>query len=236
MQGLIRGQKNNKLFLAWVNLTTTLIVRILGETVKRKGLIIFFLSVFAGQLYAAELPDKDWVAYFSPVDNQVVEYRIIMATPFGTQQGNLREKQKGTVEFDGKRYLKSVVVMDFGPMADKVTEVFTLISEKGKYERRGDETERLLVPRPLSSGEIWQNGEKFYRFEGIEDFETFDASVPNCVKITVINQNSEQKGKMNQLKAVKYYEKGKGLIYKSGSNNGFTYTKIRKEYSSSYKD
>jgi len=81
-------------------------------------------------------------------------------------------------------------------------------------------------------GQTWQNGKKFYRFEGIEDFETFDASVPNCAKITVTEQDSNQDGKIMQSKEVKYYQKGKGFIYKSGNMGTFPYTKIRREYSS----
>lgn len=200
---------------------------------RRNGLIIFLLSIFAVPLYAAELPDKDWLAYFSLDENQILEYRFIMATPFGVLNFNQKEKRKGTVEFDGKHYSRSVVVNDSGPFADKVSEVFTLISSKGVYERGSDGKERLLVPRPLRSGQTWQNGEEIYQFEGIEDFETFEASVPNCAKITITNQKMDQEGETPQSKEVKYYQKGKGFIYKSGSNNGFPYTKILREYSSS---
>jgi len=101
------------------------------------GPIIFILFIFAAPLYAAELPDQDWLAYFSPDENQIVEYRVTLVTPFGILHFNQKDKKKGAVQLDDKRYLKSVVVSDSGPWADQVSVVFTSITKKGLYERNG---------------------------------------------------------------------------------------------------
>lgn len=193
--------------------------------------VIFFLS-FPAILLADELSNKDWLEYFAPDEDEVVEYRITISSPFSTQHFNQREKNKGMVDLDGKRYRKSVVVFDSGPWANKSSEVFTLVSEKGLYQRKADGEEQLLVPRPLTSGQTWKNGEETYRFEGIEDFETFDTSVPKCVKITVTKKSSDKDGEIEESKEIKYYQKGKGLIYKSAEIDGFSSTKILKEYAS----
>ena len=75
----------------------------------------------------------------------------------------------------------------------------------------GRKTEaKVLAPRPLVVGQTWLNGTDQHKFEGIEDFETFKATVPECLKITVINQETSLSGELNKLRFTKYYERGKG--------------------------
>jgi hypothetical protein len=107
---------------------------------------------------------------------------------------------------------------------------FIRLSDDGLYERRDDGSEVRLVPRPLTAGQIWANGKETFKFEGIEDFETFDTPVPACLKITVLSQETGADGTVKEGKDIKYYERGKGLIYKSGNNGFFEVTKISSKY------
>ncbi|HSL02103.1 MAG TPA: hypothetical protein VK901_01015 [Nitrospiraceae bacterium] len=97
------------------------------------------------------------------------------------------------------------------------------------YQRRDDGSEVRLVPRPLTAGQIWANGKETFKFEGIEDFETFNTTVPACLKITVISQETGADSTVKEGKDIKYYERGKGFIYKSGNNGFFDVTKILRQ-------
>ena len=87
----------------------------------------------------------------------------------------------------------------------------------------------MLAPRPLTIGQVWINGKEVYKFEGIEDFETFNTTVPACLKITVTSQGLDKAGKEKAVRDTKYYERGVGLIYKS-SDGAFSLTKILSRY------
>ena len=123
-----------------------------------------------------------------------------------------------------------MIVHDSGPFANKISKTFTRVSQDGLFERKEDGKEILLVPRPLELGQIWKNGDEIYKFEGIEDFGTFNATIIDCVNITVQSENAEENHKAMKLKDIKCYERGKGLIYKSGTNGQFSITKILSEY------
>jgi hypothetical protein len=86
----------------------------------------------------------------------------------------------------------------------------------------------LLAPRPLTVGQTWTSGKETLKFEGIEDFETFNATIPACIKITATSQD-DLIGKPTDVIETKYYERGKGQIYKSGTGD-IPFTKILSQY------
>ena len=147
-----------------------------------------------------------------------MEFKVSTITPFGPQEFTQRVKPKGTVTIAGEEYRESVVLHDSGPFANRVMKTFLRLSDDGLYERRDDGSEVRLVPRPLTAGQIWINEKETFKFEGIEDFETFNTTVSACLKITVLSQETGADGTVKEGKDIKYYERGKGLIYKSGSN------------------
>ena len=139
-------------------------------------------------------------------------------------------KPKGTVTIAGKEYRESVVLHDSGPFAYRVMKTFIRLADDGLYQRRDDGSEVRLVPRPLTAGQIWTNEKETFKFEGIEDFETFNTIVSACLKITVLSRETGADGTVKEGKDIKYYERGKGLIYKSGNNGFFDVTKISSKY------
>jgi hypothetical protein len=90
-----------------------------------------------------------------------------------------------------------------------------------------------LVPRPLKTGHTWVNGKDTFTFEGIEDFDTSGKIIPACAKITVTSNGTGVDGKLTETRDVKYYERGKGLIYISVNNGSFEVTKILSAYAGS---
>lgn len=193
---------------------------------------ILILTIFsAPSLYAQELPDSDWMAYLGVEDTEPKEFIVSMVPLFGPSEFTQRVKPKGTVDLDGRTYRKSVLLHDSGPLANQVVETFIRVSAEGLYERKKDGSESLLAPRPLVVGQTWLNGTDQHKFEGIEDFETFEATVPECLKITVINQETSLSGRTQQVTVTKYYERGKGMIYKNVSGE-MPVTRILSQYAS----
>lgn len=168
-------------------------------------------------LSAQQLPDADWTAYFGAEDTEPKEYTITTVPLFGPQEFIQRVKPKGVVSIEGRQYRKSVVVHDSGPLANQMIETFVRVSEDGFYQRRSDGTEDLIAPRPLVVGQTWNHGKETLKFEGIEDFETFKVTIPACLKITSVSQESDLKGKSELVRETIYYERGIGLIYKNVS-------------------
>lgn len=199
-----------------------------GSSACTATIALLFLLVTTG--YTAEMPDTDWLAYFGTDEDNITEYRITLISPFGPQQFIQRQKPKGIIEFAGMRYRELVIVHDSGPFANQISKTFTRVSQDGLYERNEDGNEVMLVPRPLVHGQIWKNGDDIYKFEGIEDFETFNATILDCAKITLQSENADENHKATELMDIKYYERGKGLIYKSGTNGQFSITKILSVY------
>ena len=192
------------------------------------AMVLLVLLVTTG--YAAELPDADWLAYLGADKDNITEYRITLLSPFGPKQFIQRQKPKGIIEFAGMRYRESVIVHDSGPFANRISKTFTRVSQDGLYERNEDGKELLLVPRPLVLGQIWKNGDDIYKFEKIEDFETFNATILDCAKITVKSENAGKNSQGTESTDIKYYERGKGLVYKSGTDGPFSVTKILSKY------
>lgn len=194
------------------------------------GTVIALLFLLVSTGYTAEMPDTDWLAYFGTDEDNITEYRITLISPFGPQQFIQRQKPKEIIEFAGIRYRESVILHDSGPFANRISKTFTRVTQDGLYERNEDEKELLLVPRPLELGQTWKNGDKIYKFEKIEDFETFNATILDCAKIIVQSEGGDENHKARELIDIKYYERGKGLIYKSGTNGPLSITKILSEY------
>lgn len=180
-------------------------------------------------LYAQQLPDSEWTAYFSSENTQPREFRVSILTLFGPQEFMQRVKPKGTVLMEGKQYRKAVVLHDSGPFANQIMESFVRVSEDGLYERREDGSEVLLAPRPLVIGQSWTNGNQTMKYEGLHEFESFNRSIPACLKITVVSKDLDLEDNLKEVLETKYYERGKGLIYKSGTGKS-SFTKILHEY------
>jgi hypothetical protein len=142
--------------------------------------IVIFFS--ATKLHAQQLSDDDWMAYFGVEETRAAEFKISGLSLFGPQEYRQRVKPKGTTSIEGKKYRKSVILHDGGPLANRTIEIFIRLSEDGLYERQEDGTERLITPRPLSIGQTWTYGKEILTFEGIEDLETFNATVHSCAK------------------------------------------------------
>lgn len=193
---------------------------------------ILILMIFSTpSLYAQQLSDSDWMAYLGVEDTEPKEFLVSTVPLFGPSEFMQRVKPKGTVDLDGRIYRKSVLLHDSGPLANRVIETFIRVSADGLYERKKDGSEILLAPRPLVVGQTWFNGTDQYKFEGIEDFETFKATVPGCLKITVIQQEPTLSGQTQQVTATRYYERGKGLIYKNAGGE-VPVTRILRQYAS----
>jgi hypothetical protein len=183
-------------------------------------------------LYAAQqLPDAEWAAYFGTEDSEPKEFKISMVTPFGPMEFTQRVKPKGIVSIAGKEYRKSTVLHDAGPFANRVIETFIRIADDGLYQRKENGEEELVVPRPLTVEQTWISGLETLKFEGIEDFETFDKTIPACLKITVSSQDLDKQGRGTENRGTKYYQRGKGLIYSSGTGPlSSEVTKILSQY------
>lgn len=178
----------------------------------------FILRVFsAPSLYAQQLPDSDWMAYLGVEDTEPKEFLVSTVSLFGPSEFIQRVKPKGMVDLDGRAYRKSVLLHDSGPLSNQVVEVFIRVSAAGLYERKKDGSESLLAPRPLVVGQTWLDGTAQHKFEGIADFETFKVTVPECLKITVTKQETSLSGRTQEVTVTKYYERGKGMIYKNVS-------------------
>lgn len=175
------------------------------------------------------LSDDAWLAYFGSEWKETRDYYVKMETPVGPLDFIRREKWKGTQMFEGTEYRAATIVFDSGPYANRNVHVFTRVSPDGLYERQKDGKERLLVPRPLEAGQTWTGNGTTYTFEGIEDFETFDKTIQNCARITVVEVGAEDPEK-EPATTTKYYEKGKGLIYKSVTQGNFGFVSIWREY------
>lgn len=194
--------------------------------------LILILTIFsASSLYAQQLSDSDWMAYLGVEDTEPKEFLVSTVPLFGPSEFIQRVKPKGTVDLDGRTYRKSVLLHDSGPLANRVVETFIRVSADGLYERKKDGSEILLAPRPLVVGQTWLNGTDQHRFEGIEDFETFKTTVPGCLKITVVQQEPTLSGQTQQVTVTKYYERGKGMIYKNVSGE-MPVTRILSQYAS----
>lgn len=195
--------------------------------------LIFILTVFsATSLYAQQqLSDSDWMAYLGVEDTEPKEFTVSTTPLLGSSEFTQRMKPNGTVALDGHVYRKSVILHDSGPLAHQVVETFVRVSADGLYERKKDGGETLLAPRPLVVGQTWLNGTDQHKFEGIEDFESFKVTVPGCLKITVIRQAPTLSGRTQQVTVTKYYERGKGMIYKNVSGE-MPVTKILNQYAS----
>ena len=159
-----------------------------------------------------------------------MEYFVTMLTPFGEQQAIQRVKPKGVVEIDGKEYQESVVIHDKGFLANKVIKRHERVTASGLYERREDGSESLLVPRPLETGQTWTNQNEVRKFEGIENFETFNSPIPTCARITVITRELDSEGRSKSSRHTQYYERGKGMIYKGSDGGTIGYTKVLRAY------
>lgn len=194
--------------------------------------LILVLTVFSSSnLYAQQLSDSDWLAYLGVEDTEPKEFLVTTVPLFGPSEFIQRVKPKGTVDLNGRTYRKSVLLHDSGPLANQVVETFIRVSADGLYERKKDGTEILLAPRPLVVGQTWLNGTDQHKFEGIEDFETFKATVPGCLKIIVVQQAPTLSGQTQQVTVTKYYERGKGMIYKNVSGE-MPLTRILSQYAS----
>lgn len=198
--------------------------------------MIFLISAIATllyvtSLYAQQLPDADWLAYFGARHAEPTEYMISTVSPFGSPlEFRQQERPKGTVSIDGREYTKSVLVHDSGPLANQTMETFIRVSEDGLYQRLSNGREFLLVPRPLAVGQTWSDDKGTLKFEGIENFETYKDTIPACLKITAISQESGIEEKSKEVRTeTKYYQRGIGLIYKNESG-GVPFTKILSRY------
>ena len=192
----------------------------------------FILRVFsAPSLYAQQLPDSDWMAYLGVEDTEPKEFLVSTVSLFGPSEFIQRIKPKGTVDLGGRAYRKSVLLHDSGPLSNQVVEVFIRVSAAGLYERKKDGSESLLAPRPLVVGQTWLDGTAQHKFEGIADFETFKVTVPECLKITVTKQETSLSGRTQEVTVTKYYERGKGMIYKNVSGE-MPVTRILTQYAS----
>jgi hypothetical protein len=205
--------------------------RLLHETLGFSWLVTVMGTVLViPPLYAQQLPDAEWMAYFNSEDTEPREFKVSIITMFGPQEFTQRVKPKGTVSIEGKQYRKSVVLHDSGPYANQTIEMFVRISDDGFYERKEDGSDVLLVPRPLVIGQSWVSGNETLKLEGIEDFETFNKTIPACLKITASSKEVTTEGKVKEGITTKYYERRKGLIYKSGTGVHGSMTKIIREY------
>jgi hypothetical protein len=175
------------------------------------------IALLNTSLYAQQLPDADWMAYFGVEDTVPKEFIISTVPLFGPTDYLQHVKPKGTSSIDGREYRKSIVLHEAGPFANRTIETFTRVAHDGLYERQEDGAEKLIVPRPLVVGQIWMDGKQTLKFDGIEDFETFRATVPACIKITGTISDKDSEGKQRTETVTKYYEKNQGLIYKSSS-------------------
>jgi hypothetical protein len=153
------------------------------------------------------------MAYFGVEDTEPKEFKISMITPFGPQEFTQRVKPKGTTSLGNKEYRKAVLLHDSGPFANRIMETLIRIADDGIYQRKDNGEEALIAPRPLTVGQEWTSGLETLKFEGIEDFETFDKTISACLKITVRSQELDKEGKGTENRGRKYYERGKGLIY-----------------------
>ena len=201
--------------------------------------LLYFVAAFtfilrvcsASSLYAQQLPDSDWMAYLGVEDTEPKEFLVSTVSLFGPSEFVQRVKPKGTVDLDGRAYRKSVLLHDSGPLANQIVELFIRVSAEGLYERKKDGSESLLAPRPLVVGQTWLDGTAQHKFEGIADFETFKVTVPECLKITVTKQETSLSGRTQEVTVTKYYERGKGMIYKNVSGE-IPVTRILSQYAS----
>lgn len=199
---------------------------------KLLATFILILMIFSvPSLYAQQLPDSDWLAYLGGENAEPKEFLVSTVPLFGPSEFMQRVKPKGMVDLEGRTYRKSVILHDSGPLANQVIETFIRVSADGLYERKKDGSEILLAPRPLVVGQTWLNGTDQYKFEGIEDFETFKATVSDCLKFTVIQQEPTLSGQTQQVTGIRYYERGKGLIYKNVGGE-MPVTRILSQYAS----
>lgn len=175
---------------------------------------------------AMALSDEDWLAYFGNAVEETRDYYVKMQTPVRPRDFIRREKPKGTEVIDGKEYRASTVVFDSGPYANQVIQLFSRASEDGLYERRREGEEKILVPRPVEKGQTWIRDSTTYTFEGVENFETFDRTIEDCAKITAVGADADEESETT----TKYYEKGKGLVYKSVTKGNFGIVIIWREY------
>lgn len=202
--------------------------------VRPKILAAFTLVLmifFAPSLYAQQLSDTDWMTYLGVENTEPKEFIVSTVPLFGPSEFMQRVKPKGTADLEGRTYRKAVILHDSGPLANQVIETFIRVSADGLYERKKDGSEILLAPRPLIVGQTWLNGTDQYKFEGIEDFETFKATVSDCLKFTVVQQEPTLSGQTQQVTGTRYYERGKGLIYKNVGGE-MPVTRILSQYAS----
>jgi len=177
-----------------------------------------------------QLSDAEWMSYVGAEDTEPKEFKISIINPFvGPQEFTQRVKPKGTVSIGGRDYRKAILLHDSGPFADRIMESLTRIADDGFYQRKEEGRERLIAPRPLKVGQTWTSDKETLIFEGIEDFETFNTTIPACLKIKGTSQEVDLKGNATEVVATKYYERGKGLIYKSETSD-FRTTMILSQY------
>lgn len=192
-------------------------------------LMLAFLPLAQGAK-AEELSDADWMAYFGTETAGPREYKVTTASPFGHEEFRERVDSKGTASVAGHKYRESAVIHDSGLLADKTIKTLVRTADDGLYERMNNGKEVKLVPRPLKTGHTWVNGKDTFTFEGIEDFDTSGKIIPACAKITVTSKGTGVDGNVTETRDVKYYERGKGLIYISVNNGSFEVTKILNAY------
>lgn len=192
-------------------------------------------SSLAAHAKAGELSDADWMAYFGTETTGPREYKVTTVSPFGHEEFRERVDSKGTTSIAGHTYRESAAIHDSGLLADKTIKTFVRTAEDGLYERMKNGKEVTLVPRPLKTGHTWVNGKGTFTFEGIEDFDTSGRIVPSCAKITVTSQAAGVDGQVTETRDVKYYERGKGLIYVSVTNGSFEVTKVLSAYAGAKK-
>lgn len=172
---------------------------------------LFSLVILQSISVSAEtLSDTEWQEYFSP-RSEDQKYKIEMTTPFGQSMTFYQiRKVKGIEKVDGKSYHRELVLHDSGPFASKRSDVYVRTAEDGYFERAGT-SDRLLVPRPLNSGQTWKSGDETLTFDGVENVDLFSGNISSCAKVSSRDSNST---------GIRCYERGVGLVYKSVQYNG----------------
>jgi hypothetical protein len=106
--------------------------------------MIITTVLFATNLYANQLPDSDWMAYFGAEDTVPREFKLSILTPFGPQEFTQRVKPKGSTAIEGREYRKSMVLHDSGLLANRIKEVFVRVANDGLFEWQEGGNEILL--------------------------------------------------------------------------------------------
>ena len=167
--------------------------------------LVLLLLFFVSSAAAEPMSDEDWQQYFAPKARDEETYQATVTDIFGRPMTMIqKQRSKGEVTIDGQTFTKFVVLHDKGPFAGKPIEV-------------------LLVPRPLSIGQRWTSANAAFTFEGYEDYDTFGGVVKHCAKFTFSNEKTT---------GVKYYEKGRGLIFKNEGAGALGASKILRDYAS----